>query len=306
MLRRNWGVLVAVAGLALAGAAPTKEDGVSKDAAAQVGPPAAPTLNYAPHPNVKADNCYQAKDHDAADLCAQWRAALAAEKSANFTWWGNLIGGAAALFSAASVILVIFALRQTEKSLKAARDANSIAREIGEAQTRAHVHIDSAKVGFLGNLLSLDVVYKNTGQSPAHEINGKFLPSVWVNGIYQTEYSHIREMHTAKEMEIDGGSVGASGLSGEHGTVWVIAEESPGIVRLACSKHSSNNFSLIVLIHYTLEWLDVFGSRQTVLGSVGCFEFVGGQALAGEGTTGIGIIKGSAFEAERWLADRKA
>src|SRR5688500_299527 len=49
----------------------------------QQKPTAQPTPRYAPYPSWQADACYNAKDHNAAALCAQWRAAVAAEKAAH-------------------------------------------------------------------------------------------------------------------------------------------------------------------------------------------------------------------------------
>lgn len=146
MVRGYRGVICAFVGLALSGAAPPEKQAVTHQLASQPSPNASPTSVYAPYPLVEADECYQAKDHDTADLCAQWRAAFAAEKSSRVAEWGNWIGGIAAIISAASVILVVLALRQTEKTLKMAqRDRATNTRRAIASGVEAAQAIETAK-----------------------------------------------------------------------------------------------------------------------------------------------------------------
>ena len=124
---RSYRLFVVALGLALTGAAPPNEKPIGQTAAQQVKPSAPPTPDYSPYPDKQAKGCYNAKNHDAADLCAQWRAAIAAEKSASIGFWGNWISAIGGLLSFASVVLVVFALKQTERSLGEAKEANTIA-----------------------------------------------------------------------------------------------------------------------------------------------------------------------------------
>jgi hypothetical protein len=109
---------------------------------------------------MKADDCYKSKNHDSADLCAQWRAALAAEKAAERALWNNWISAIAAFFSLVSVLLVIHALRQTDRSLiiaqrerasstrRAVAGANDTATALATAKQNAETaaaHIQIAK-----------------------------------------------------------------------------------------------------------------------------------------------------------------
>lgn len=169
---RGYRLFVITLGLILAGAAPPKKEPVTQTAAHQVSPTQAPPADYSPYPDKQADSCYQAKDHDSADLCAQWRAAIAAEKASNAAWWGNLIGGVGAALSFASVILVIAALRQTERSLSAASAANEIARDTAKSQLRAYVMAeDQFMIGFYRNgPTEFTVKLHNRGQTPAHNV----------------------------------------------------------------------------------------------------------------------------------------
>ena len=100
---RGYRLLVLALGLVLAGAAPPKEGGIGKAPAEKIKPSAPKTPDYSAYPDKEAESCYTAKDHDSADLCAQWRAAIAAEKAAKATEGGNLVGGIGAEIGRAHV-----------------------------------------------------------------------------------------------------------------------------------------------------------------------------------------------------------
>jgi hypothetical protein len=83
---------------------------------------------FAAYPIVESNRCYSAKHHDTADLCAQWRAAIAAEKAADAAKWSNRLSIVGAILSAIGLAFLLRSLRQTETSLAEARTANEIAR----------------------------------------------------------------------------------------------------------------------------------------------------------------------------------
>ncbi len=115
------GIIFAIVGwLALIGASQPQQENKRGNPRQDVERAAAPTSDYAAYADMNATECYQADNHDAADLCAQWRAALAAEKAAEAARLGNYIGAVAALLSLGSIALVVMALKQTEKSLRLA------------------------------------------------------------------------------------------------------------------------------------------------------------------------------------------
>ena len=74
-------------------------------------------------------------------------------------------------FSGAGIILVLRSLDLTRIATNAAVESNRDNREIGEAQIRSYVTIESCKFDFInttpGNIGVLDIGYSNTGQSPA-------------------------------------------------------------------------------------------------------------------------------------------
>ena len=152
---------------------------------------------YKPYPDKYAEACYKASNHDSADLCAQWRAAIAAEKAADATTWANWISTAGTLLSFVSVILVLVALGQTRKAnrltmranARATRQAIQSAAETAKAldiaernaktvedtayrQLRAYVVVRYAHYIIQGadRPVKLHVMLENTGKTPAKNI----------------------------------------------------------------------------------------------------------------------------------------
>ncbi len=160
-------IVVAACGLALGGAAPPKEDSVGKAAAEQIEPTASASPDYAPYPHYNPDPCYQAKNHDAADLCAQWRTSIAAEKAAHEA-------GRATSWSIVATVLNILSLLAVAVALLFTRETNRIARDTSNAQLRPYVHahlIEWKKRGHGGEFyIDFQVKFTNAGQTPAKEL----------------------------------------------------------------------------------------------------------------------------------------
>jgi hypothetical protein len=151
-------ILFALVGVALAGAGPPNQP--DQNSAAKRNQTEALTPAYKPYPDRNGEDCYRDSNHDAADLCAQWRAAYAAEKTTRLTNWGNWIAGVGALLSFASVILVLIALRQ-------GRRANEIAQEGSYRDLRAYLSIEVVSEDIAETFLGGRIVIKNAGQTPA-------------------------------------------------------------------------------------------------------------------------------------------
>nr|GLK21708.1 hypothetical protein GCM10017606_25350 [Microbacterium terregens] len=73
------------------------------------------------------DACYRAEDHDTADLCAQWRAALAAEKAAHEARRATNWTIGATLASILAIAGLIITIWQTHGALSEARRGNRYA-----------------------------------------------------------------------------------------------------------------------------------------------------------------------------------
>ena len=94
---------------------------------------------YVAYPNLYAESCYEAPNHDAADLCAQWRAALAAEKAAKASESAVAWSIIATVLSAMGLLALFTTLGQTERSLKEARRGNLLNMRENARSTRRAV-----------------------------------------------------------------------------------------------------------------------------------------------------------------------
>ena len=108
MLRGYRGIFVAVAGLALVSAANQPEKNGNAQPASEQSPPTPP---FTPYADFYSTGCYYAQNHDQSDLCAQWRAAVAAEKAAHearrATFW-VIVG---VILSLIGLLLILWTLR---------------------------------------------------------------------------------------------------------------------------------------------------------------------------------------------------
>ena len=160
---RGYRLLVIALGLVLCGAKPPQEQPKGQ---ASAQPTEQATANpYAPYAGYNPDPCYQAKDHDTADLCAQWRAALAAEKAAKEAGRATDWSIFATLLSAVSLSAVAFALYLTV-------EANRIARDTAKRQLRAYMEVFETKIGIFpedGEII-IQLTFQNCGQTPAYKL----------------------------------------------------------------------------------------------------------------------------------------
>ncbi len=137
---------VAVAGLILAAAQQPKEQAQAGNTAQQehaapliATPSPAPEPSYRPYPDYNPDPCYSTENHNAADLCAQWRAALAAEKAAHEARRATNWAIGATFLSFVGVSGLIYTILQTHGALGEARRGNLIAAKGAARSTRRAV-----------------------------------------------------------------------------------------------------------------------------------------------------------------------
>jgi hypothetical protein len=134
-LRGCRGVIVAIAGLALAGAQqPTKQAEIAKNhqptqetTNSSVPQPKSVELSYSPYADRSSDSCYNAKSHDTADLCAQWRAAIAAEKAASEARNATIAAFIGVFLSFMTVVGLMVTIFQTRGALGEAKRGNQLA-----------------------------------------------------------------------------------------------------------------------------------------------------------------------------------
>jgi hypothetical protein len=129
-------LLLAVLALALAGAQQPDKQNHGATGGKQAGSAVAPPTPYAPYANKYSDACYGSKNHDTADLCAQWRAALAAEKATHEARRATTWAIAATFLSVVTVIGLTITIWQTFFALGHARLSNLIAQRANARSTR--------------------------------------------------------------------------------------------------------------------------------------------------------------------------
>lgn len=118
--------------------------------------------------------CDHPKGETESDLCAQWKAANAAENSALWTKWGFWIGVIGSALLLWQIMLTRIAVEDTGEATVAMRKANEIARESMERQLRAYLDFNGVKwrrhpsKDTPGKIAAgLFVCIKNYGQTPA-------------------------------------------------------------------------------------------------------------------------------------------
>jgi hypothetical protein len=104
----------------------------------QQSPPAEDRRGYRSYPDKNADACYESPNHDTADLCAQWRATVAAEKSTITTYWGTALGFVSTVLLIVTLVLQSKQLRITQEDRDAARtESAALARDTASALAHA-------------------------------------------------------------------------------------------------------------------------------------------------------------------------
>lgn len=141
-------------------------------------PTSPPKPPFVAHGDPSDPGCYRETVHDRADLCAQWRAALAAEAAASSSGRANTIAIVSSVFSLLGIVglLVTLWLTRTANTLsrraaEAAEKTMRDAREIGEAQARCYLSIESVMtyISESDGRPRLMVSMRNSGASPALE-----------------------------------------------------------------------------------------------------------------------------------------
>ena len=121
-----------------------------------------------PRAKVQRTPCDNPNSESESDLCAQWKAANAAEDSAFWTKWGFWVAIIGSSFLLWQIILTREAVKDTGDATKAMQDANEIADLNAKRQLRAYVYTDIGTFDIDESdrvLISLQI--KNFGQTPA-------------------------------------------------------------------------------------------------------------------------------------------
>lgn len=131
------------------------------------------------NPKLKRVPCLNPKSETESDLCAQWRAAKAAEKSAQWTAIGVVASIVGIIFLLWQIMLTRKAVTDSSNATNAMLEANEIARQSSEEQLRAYLSVNATQLHFVrmgknvdGEMIKLTLVVKtqNHGITPAYDV----------------------------------------------------------------------------------------------------------------------------------------
>ncbi|UYV37662.1 hypothetical protein N4R57_00635 [Rhodobacteraceae bacterium D3-12] len=109
----------------------------------------------------------------------------AQQDMSRWAFWMMIISGLTLFVTGLGIVWIRDTLIETRRAVRAADDAVTVTREVGETQTRAYVHVEGAEVRWLNALgqfegtsrqdvMSIITTTRNTGNTPArwYEIEG--------------------------------------------------------------------------------------------------------------------------------------
>lgn len=209
--------------------------------------------------------CEPGDDNRNSDLCAQWKAADAADKAANWAgpmFWLGIVGAGIGVFTLiAAVSAAIFAKSAANATWKTVE----VTREIGEAQTRAYLNCTSAKYKLSKESIWAVLEIENIGNSPATEIEivgdltiqdvggmaRHFRVHRWVNSKRVTEW--------CQPIVTKGKSVEEIHFGWEHDFLPNLEEEDD-----VDFKRNTFESSNSIWFDLAVEYRDVFGAKNLV------------------------------------------
>lgn len=111
--------------------------------------------------------CSQPKGRDESDLCAQWKAARAAERG---TLWAQI----GVIVTAFGILGLLTTIAQSHFALRKASEANSIAQDAASYQLRAYVGPIGACIHPpYSHVVKATIDFQNFGQTPAKNVSVK-------------------------------------------------------------------------------------------------------------------------------------
>ncbi|MEF2074924.1 hypothetical protein [Consotaella aegiceratis] len=165
MPRRYWFIIVAFGIVVLAALQQScwaQEQNRNPEEQIYIPPPPFGLFEQTEEPNGPAQPCEQGREDRSSDLCAQWKAADAAKKSADWGAFSVCIGVVTFL---AAAVAAIYAGSTSKASWASVAET----RRIGEAQVRAYLDFEHVTIGYdaANQCLTFSAMIINNGQSPA-------------------------------------------------------------------------------------------------------------------------------------------
>jgi hypothetical protein len=147
-----------------------------------------------------------------------------------------ILTGIAAVGAIASTILALQALRSSQESVGAARDAVKeanrqakaaedqviISQDIAKRQLRAYVFVDKARITLDGNILRGSVDVRNAGQTPAYDLTTK-------SGIQTQEVQKPFDALPFENVELSRTILGPNGIIRPHAELIVPPDNTVAI-----------------------------------------------------------------------------
>lgn len=198
---------------------------------------------------VERTPCHNPQSESESDLCAQWRAAKAAEKSADWTLYGVIANAIGISFLLWQIILTRKAVKDTGDATKAMFEANEIARSSSRAWVfpeQIKVDVELTNIGLHEGGEAQVVIrfnMRNSGGFPATNVMARVLVEVEAD-----EYLRWLETDTRQVGYLEAGQ-GFDIPPGQH-----ISEESMCIIpsKRVCVGGSLNLLSGTILISYRI------------------------------------------------------
>ncbi len=131
-----------------------------------VPPPLFGLIEQSEKPEQLTNPCEIGEDNRNSDLCAQWKAADAADKSAYWsgsTFWLGVFGAVIGTFTLIAAVAAAF---YAKSAVKAAWGTIGATREVGRDQTRAYVHMKSICWVEDGERFVCTCYVENSGDTP--------------------------------------------------------------------------------------------------------------------------------------------
>jgi hypothetical protein len=211
-------------------------------------------------PDRATEPCGKGEEKRFSDLCAQWKAADAAQEGADWTrraFWlgfaGLVVASLTLLAASAAAWFAKRAAEQAKLGVDAARDGVDETRRIGEAQTRAYLSCTGASYKLSGHLCAVTLRVKNFGQSPAkHALVSAALITPDFEAVGVQGMPTLRTQDEQKSLyDIP--------ASGEEKAIVVLKASFPkGVARDLVED------AKLFLVEGTLTWNDVFGKPQHI------------------------------------------
>lgn len=247
MLRGYRGILTALAGLVLAGAQPPQDSGENPQTQpaeqSQSEPSSAdPAVEQSDEPPKNDQPCRKGEDDRGSDLCAQWKAADAAQSAAEGTWW---LGGFTVLLSALTLGAAVAA------AIFAARAARS-----GQAQTRAYLVCEGGEFTSYPEMMIYQFQVRNVGQSPALNLSGR----LWID----TDYGKgpVKRLGPFSRQGIAITAQGCEGLSILVTTDERLVREGDAQATIKLMGAMLTDKDMHHAVDVQIGWDDAFGIRQ--------------------------------------------